>query len=169
MFIDEKGKIFGKVNLLDILIILIVIAAVLFGAWYFMRNKGGDGSKLPVSYTVEVVQKDEAYFEHIIEGESVVDGKTKQPMGTIVSHEKRPARILTQNNENLTLEYSTIPGKYDGYIVIEVDADIDYPDLKSGDEAVKIGKSVAYRSESAAIHGYIVGIDYDEEKLKEMK
>lgn len=169
MFIDDKGKMFGKVNLLDVLILLILIAAVLFGGWYFLRNKGGDGSKLSVSYTVEVTQKEEAYFDHIVEGESVVDGKTKQAMGTIVSFEKKPARVLSQNNENLSLEYSDLEGKYDGYIVIRVDADLDYPDFKSGDETLKIGKSVAYRSESAAIHGYIVGIDYDEEKLKEMK
>lgn len=169
MFIDEKGKLFGKVNLLDIIIILVIVAAVAFGGWYFLRNKGGDGSKLTISYTVEVTKKDEAYFDHIFEGESVVDGKTKQAMGTIISYEKVPARILTQNNEDMTLAYSDLAGKYDGYITIELDADVEYPDLKSGDEEIKIGKSVAYRSESAAIHGYIIGIDYDEEKLKEMK
>ena len=104
MFIDEKGKIFGKVNLLDLIIILVIILAVMFGGYYFISHKGADGSKLTILYTVEVTKKDEAYFSHIIEGENVVDGKTKQPMGRIVSYEKMPARILTQNNETMSLE-----------------------------------------------------------------
>ena len=169
MFIDDKGKLFGKLNFLDLLVILIIIAALAFGGWYFMRNKGGDGSRLTIRYTIESVQKEPEYFDHIIPGESVVDGQTKQPMGKIVSFEKIPTRILAQDNENMTLVYDELEGMYDGYIVVELDAEVDYPDLKSGDEEIKLGKLVAYRSESAAIHGYIVGIDYDAEKLKEMK
>ena len=115
------------------------------------------------------MQKDPEYFDHIIPGEQVVDGKTKQPVGKIVSFEKKPTRILAQNNEEMTLAYDELEGKFDGYIEIELDAEVDYPDLKSGDEEIKLGKLVAYRSESAAIHGYIIGIDYDAEKLKEMK
>lgn len=169
MFIDEKGKLFGKVNLLDLIVVLIIIAAIAFGGWYFLHYRGGDGEKLTIRYTVESVQKDPEYFDHIIPGEQVVDGKTKQPVGKIVSFEKKPTRILAQNNEEMTLAYDELEGKFDGYIEIELDAEVDYPDLKSGDEEIKLGKLVAYRSESAAIHGYIIGIDYDAEKLKEMK
>ena len=169
MFIDEKGKLFGKVNLLDLLVVLIIIAALAFGGYYFIGKDSGTGSKMPIEYTVEVVKKDAKFFEHIIPGETVVDGKTKQPMGEIVSFEKHDCKIITQDNRDLSLKLDAVEGKFDGTIKIKLDADVAYPDFKSGNETIKIGKSVAYRSESAAIHGYIIGIDYDEAALKEMR
>ncbi len=169
MFIDDKGRLFGKLNLLDLIIVLIIIAVLAFGGWYFARGGAGSAETLTVDYTVEVLQKDPEYFDYIIEGEKVVDGVTKQPVGEIVSFETQTSRYLTQNNETLSLGYEEIEGKLDGHIVIRLDAEVAYPDLKSGDEKIKIGKQVAYRSESAAIKGYIIGMDYDNEKLEEMK
>ncbi len=169
MFIDEKGKLFGKVNLLDLLVVLIIIVALAFGGYYFIGKDGSVGSKMSIEYTVEVVKKDEKFFEHIIPGESVVDGKTKQPMGEIVSFEKHDCKIISQDDRDMSLKLDTVEGKFDGTIKIRLDADVSYPDFKSGNETIKIGKSVEYRSESAAIHGYIIGIDYDVQALKEMK
>lgn len=169
MLIDEKGKLFGKINLLDLLVILILVAAIAFGGWYFMRGKAEGAGKLTVRYIVEVVEKDPEYFDYIIPGESVVDGVTKQPMGRIVSFETKPTKILAQNNRDMTLVYDEVEGKLNGNITIEVEADVSYPDLLSGNEKIKIGKDVAYRSESAAMKGYIIGIEYDEEKLEAMR
>lgn len=169
MFIDDKGRLFGKVNLLDLIIVLVIIAVLAFGGWYFLGGNAGSADTLTVDYTIEVLQQNPEYFDFIIEGEKVVDGVTKQPMGEIVSFKTQPSRLLTQNNENLSLGYDEIEGKLDGHIVIRLDAEVAYPDLKSGDEEIKIGKSVAYRSESAAIKGYIIGMDYDSEKLEEMR
>ncbi len=169
MFIDDKGKLFGKLNILDLIIVLVIVAVLLFGGWYFMRGGAGGAETLTVDYTVEVLQQKPEYFDFIIEGEKVLDGVTKQPMGEIVSFKTQPSRLLTQNNDNLTLGYSEVEGKLDGHIVIRLDAEVAYPDLKSGDEKIKIGKQVAYRSESAAIKGYIIGMDYDNEKLEEMR
>ena len=169
MFIDDKGRLFGKLNLLDLIIVLIIIAVLAFGGWYFTKGGTGGAETLTVDYTVEVLQKDPEYFDYIIAGEKVVDGVTKQPMGEIVSFETQTSRYLTQNNETLSLGYEEIEGKLDGRIVIRLEAEVAYPDLKSGDEKIKIGKQVAYRSESAAIKGYIIGMDYDNEKLEGMK
>ena len=169
MFIDDKGRLFGKLNILDLIIVLIIVAVLAFGGWYFMRGGAGGAETLAVDYTIEVLQKDPEYFDYIIEGEKVVDGVTKQPMGEIVSFKTQTSRYLTQNNETLSLGYEEIEGKLDGQIVIRLDAEVAYPDLKSGDEKIKIGKQVAYRSESAAIKGYIIGMVYDNEKLEEMR
>ena len=169
MIVDDKGKLFGKINLLDLFIILILIAAVAFGGWYFMRYKNRSSDKLTVQYTVEVKAKQDDYFEHILPGEQVVDGKTKQYMGKIVSYEKKPAVIKAQDDEKKQIVSTTVPGYYDAYIVIEVEADVAYPDIKSGDVTLKIGKEAAFRSETVAMHGYIVNMEYDTDVLRRMK
>lgn len=169
MIMDDKGRLFGKLNLLDFVIILIIIGLLAFGGVYFSRNKNADNSYLKVRYTVEVTSKDLDYFNHIVTGEKVEDGKTKEKMGKVVSYEKKPAKVFVENKNAKKIESAQVEGKYDGYIVIELDAGVEYPDILSGSETIKIGKAVTYRSESAAITGYIVNIDYDEEELRRLK
>lgn len=166
MIIDNKGRLFGKINLLDVFFILVLLAA-LGVAYLLFAGNGSSVGEIPIVYTVEIQNQDAAYFEHITEGEKVIDGITKSPMGKIVGFSKEPAKIVTQANDKLVL--ATPEGRFDGYVQIEANAAVSYPDLKLENEAIKIGKAVALRSESAAMHGYIVAMDYDEEQLKEAK
>ena len=65
--IDEKGRLFGKINIVDLIVILvIVIAAVVVG----MKFLGGSGSainptKTPVRYTVLVEGVEPEVYENI--------------------------------------------------------------------------------------------------------
>ena len=85
MLIDEKGKIFGKLNLLDLFFILILLVAVIGACVYFARGGKNTGATIPVTYTLEIQNRDAAYFEHVKEGEQVTDGVNKTYMGKIVS------------------------------------------------------------------------------------
>lgn len=169
MLIDEKGKVFGKLNLLDLFFILILLVAVIGACAYFARGGKNTGATLPVTYTLEIQNRDAAYFEHVKEGEQVTDGVNKTYMGKIVSFSKKPAHVITQANDKLLLSHPE--GKFDGYVVIEADANVSYPDIMVGDKngTLKIGKSLALRSESLAMRGYIVSIDYDEKLLEEVR
>ena len=162
--IDEKGKLFGKINLLDLILVLIGIA-VLAAACFLFAGKGDKAGTVPVVYTVEIQNKDEAYFSHVIPGETVTDGITGVYVGKIKAFEKKRATILSQSNDKLLAV--TPEGRYDGYVQIEADASLSYPDLLISDIDIKIGTSIAFRSESLAMHGYIVDIEVDENLLGE--
>ena len=52
--IDEKGRLFGKLNIVDLLVILVVLVAVVVLGVKFLGKDGGGGinpGKTPVSYT----------------------------------------------------------------------------------------------------------------------
>ncbi|MBR5236828.1 MAG: DUF4330 domain-containing protein [Clostridia bacterium] len=166
MLIDEKGRLFGKINLLDIFFVLILIVA-LFGVYFFLSGHGGSAATMPVTYTVEVQKQNQVYFDHIIQGERVTDGVTKAFMGTIAGLKTEPAKVVTPANDKIVLAQPE--GKLDGYITIKADATVNYPDLVLDGETIKIGKEVALRSESAAMRGYIVDIKYDSEQFRRMK
>lgn len=169
MLIDEKGKVFGKLNILDLFFILILLVVIIGAGVYFTRGKQTDTQTLPVTYTLEIQNRDAAYFEHVKVGERVTDGVTKTYMGKIAGFSKQPSQVLTQADDTLLLSHPE--GRYDGYVVIEADAEVSYPDISVGDQngTLKIGKSMALRSESLAMRGYIVAIDYDEELLEEVR
>ena len=78
--IDEKGRLFGKINIVDLIVILvIVIAAVVVG----MKFLGGSGSainptKTPVRYTVLVEGVGPEVYENIqkyIPGQLMASGE----------------------------------------------------------------------------------------------
>jgi len=164
MLIDEKGRLFGKLNVLDVLFAMILLAAIFLG--YTMLSRGGSET-IPVTYTVEIQNRKDDYFEHVHIGESVIDGVTKSPVGSIVGFSKQPARKLEQADGKMHIY---MPQDHsDGYVKIQADAIVAYPDLLVGNEPMKIGKEVALRSESLAMHGYVTGIEYDSELLKGAK
>jgi Domain of unknown function (DUF4330) len=55
-FLDERGRIFGKVNIVDVAVLLVIIAVVAFVA---VRATGGGSVTVPVrvTYTVEAVRQ----------------------------------------------------------------------------------------------------------------
>jgi len=169
MIIDEKGKLFGKINLLDLFLILIILMVLAGAAVFFIGGGGLTGpGTIPLTYTVEIKQKDAEYFSHVIEGEQVIDGVTKEHVGEIVSLSLEPATHTAQADDKLLT--ATIDGKFDGFVTIKGDATVRYPDLLLGESiSIKIGNDMALRSESVAMHGYVVDMDYDESRLKEMK
>jgi hypothetical protein len=55
-FLDERGRILGKVNIIDLLVLLVIIAVVVFAV---VRMTGGSSKPVPVrvTYTVEAVRQ----------------------------------------------------------------------------------------------------------------
>ncbi len=161
--IDEKGKLFGKVNLLDLLLILILIVAI--GAASFIFLNRGTGSKtVSVDFTFEIKNKEAKYFDNLIVGESVTDGATGAYIGEIIAFEKKAARVMVQADDEL--KFAEPEGRYDGYVTVRSQASVEYPDLTVENLKIKIGRSVAFRSETLAMHGYIIDVNCDREKIK---
>ncbi len=169
MLIDEKGKVFGKLNLLDLCFLIILVIAMIGAGIYFVRGNQTTEGTIPLTYTLEIQNRDAAYFEHVKVGEQVTDGVTKAYMGKIVGFSKQPSQVITQADGELLLSHPE--GRFDGYVVIEADAKVSYPNIMIGDETatLKIGKSLALRSESLAMRGYVVSMDYDREQLEEVR
>ena len=63
---DKNGRIFGKVNILDLIIVLFIVLVLVVGG-LFIENRGKDVSdKVKVRYTVEVITKDYEYIIKIL-------------------------------------------------------------------------------------------------------
>lgn len=170
MIIDKKGKLFGRINILDILIVLILIVAVYFaGAGFLSRISGGKvtvKNTMEVIYTVEVTKQTSEYFDKISPGNIVFHTNSKEPGGTVIECQLKPAVYEVENKENMTFENAEVDGMYDGYIKIKATADVNYPDLTLDSEAIKIGKFVSYRTESVIMKGHITAIEYDHDELR---
>lgn len=95
MLIDSKGKLFGKISVVDILIVVIIIGA-LAGVAYKLK-KSNVVSPLAKSYTIQTVLYTDATTESsakaIKEGDSVKDKVTGADLGKVTKIEIGPSVI----------------------------------------------------------------------------
>ena len=76
--IDEKGRLFGKLNLIDLLVIILLIAAVAAVAWKLVGKKAAEavadtGRTITYTVTVEDVNREAAEFASTQIGKSLVN------------------------------------------------------------------------------------------------
>lgn len=72
--VDEKGKLFGILNIIDLLVILLLIVAVALIGWKVLKKDGASNANRTIlTYTVEVKGVDQEVYEGIkayVPGES---------------------------------------------------------------------------------------------------
>lgn len=75
--VDDKGKLFGKINLIDLLALVIIAAAVVFLAARFLFPSGSDpingASKL--TYTTQVQAVDDDTYQEVLRQMELAGGK----------------------------------------------------------------------------------------------
>ena len=76
--IDEKGRLFGKINLIDLLLVVLLIAAVAAVAWKLVGKKAVEtvsdtGRTITYTVTVEDVNREAAEFAATQVGKSLVN------------------------------------------------------------------------------------------------
>lgn len=93
MFLDEKGKLFGRISIIDIGVLLLI--AALFGGIYykfFMVDKNNNAAKFDtLEYKILVEEVRQQSVDAIEIGADIYDVKTDSFMGKIVSKEVLPA------------------------------------------------------------------------------
>ena len=131
MIIDEKGKLFGKISIIDICVILIVIIGIagMYITYSNIREGKLDGNAnvaLNSSNALETAEIDFKLNEvrdvtknSIIVGDSVYTAKEGTLIGTIKNIEAKPT-IKNVVSDNGAVYQATVPEKFDVTIIVEV-------------------------------------------------
>ena len=105
--VDNKGKLFGKVNVIDFCVIVVVIALVLGAIYKFgmINNNAGSGSASmqPITYKVKMEKAREYSFNNIKEGDILYDKLSGNSIGKIVNVEKEPATDIVEMPNGTTV------------------------------------------------------------------
>ncbi|MFM1651988.1 DUF4330 domain-containing protein [Brevibacillus sp. B_LB10_24] len=156
-FIDNRGRLFGKINLIDFLLILVVLAAIAFGV--YKLNKGGELAILPTeSKKVTVEFYGNALYpfqvENMKEGDFVRTLDTNDVIGTIVSIKKNDAINLVSTADGRTV-ISKIPDKYSVYIEVQGSAKLANGILMAGNTPLLVGNEFKIKSSSFTMNSVI--------------
>lgn len=79
--VDEKGKLFGKLNIVDLLVIIVIVAAAALLAFKFLGGGSvGNGAAPKLIYTVRVMEVDQATYENVCQYVDSASGLRDQLM-----------------------------------------------------------------------------------------
>lgn len=145
--IDEKGRIGGKINIIDLLVILVILAALIAVAVFLGRGAVGGGEAEHIIYTVEVQGVDEDVYRDIqtklpsqlLASDALQDGYVTKVEGTRVE-ENDQARIDAAQEKSYIGLRPGEAGTYD--LVFTIEATIYDTTLnKIGSQEVRVGRS----------------------------
>ena len=118
--IDEKGKLFGKINVIDLLIIVVVFVLAVATFIKFRTSDTYMSKDTVIEYTLLVENIREQTIDAIKEKtDGIVDYETKKEIGDIISSERSTARELEMLNDGKYKEVE-FKDKYDLLLTIQV-------------------------------------------------
>ena len=123
MLLNSKGKILNKVNIVDILIILLVVVAII-GAYFRFKGSNvvaeNESCEFYYSLTVrEVRESNKNLLENSIDTSFRLDGKISSSMGTLISVESTEATAEIEKTDGSVVS-AVVPGKYDVVLTFKV-------------------------------------------------
>lgn len=136
-FLDERGRLFGKVNVVDLLVLLVVVAVVLFAV---VRLVGDTSESVPVkvTYVVEAVRQPTV---DVLQAKGTVTDTSGTVLGKVVDVRVTPTReeYMTPEGE---LKVFDSPVFKDVSIVVEGEGRMSGSTVRIGSIPLRVGKRV---------------------------
>jgi hypothetical protein len=156
-WIDEKGRLFGKINIIDLLLIFVVIGAVSFAAIKFLGKENvpilaADKQKTTVTLYGNAIHP--FVVDKIKEGDTVRLATNNVVMGKITGIKTGPAILITSTAEGKWVA-SEVPEKYTVYIDIEGEAVNSNGTLSIGDTPMLVGAELEVKGTNFKMKGII--------------
>lgn len=125
MVMDQKGKLFGKVSIIDLLILLFVIVAVIATVYKFQfsAHKDVNTAEGQIVYTLKIQGLRDFSARQFAVGDEVYDKESNKAIGKITAVQPEGAEEFV-NMADGTFVMQDIPNKFDVYLTIESDARI---------------------------------------------
>jgi hypothetical protein len=164
-FLDERGRIFGKVSVVDILVLLVIVAVVAFAA---IRLTGSSSATVPVrvTYTIEAVRQ--ATVDALRQSVEV-EGTVRDDGGTVLG-EAADIVVTPTSEEFMTpdgqLKAFASPIFSDVNIIVLGEGRVSGSSVRIGSIPTRVGHKVTLVTGSAEVQSVIMRVVWGAEALK---
>lgn len=158
----RKYKLFGKIPIFDLVIIIVLIAVAFLGYKILNTSKSGEsitGTEIKkVSYKIEFQNLSEQVDGVPDIGEKIFDFNTNTELGTVVSAESKPYVMYDYNSvtgEAVKTEYKD---RVTICVVVESNASVSAKATEINGTKIGIGKNMTFNMPSLCASGIITNI-----------
>lgn len=152
--IDEKGKLFGLINVIDLTVLLVLVLLVVGGAKRFKSKPIVTNEQTEAEITFEVSDVRMATVENIIEGDELYHYDRGGHLGEIVKVDYEPYREpLEKDGEWINAE---VPDKYTVTFTVKTKVKNNPDVIIAGDEQVRVGGQYRVKNKNIACFGTVM-------------
>jgi hypothetical protein len=160
--LDERGRIFGKVNVVDILVPLVIVAVIVFA---LVRFTGATSESVPlrVTYTVEQVRQATVNaIQKSVPVNATVRDEGGTVLGRVLQIEARPTQeeYITPEGE---LKAFDSPIYSDVDIVVRGEGSLSRDTLRIDSVPMVVGRKVTLRGSGFEVQSVIMDVRWGEE------
>ena len=160
-FIDERGRIFGKVNVVDILVLLIIVAVVILAA---VRFKDASVDTVPVRITLSLERARQATVDALdVKGTVTDDGGTVLGQVQDVTVTPTKEQFMTQADE---LKAFDSPIFSDVMIAVLGEGVVSGSSVRVGGVPIRVGKRITLLGPGFEIQTTILDAVWGEEAVQ---
>ena len=163
MKIIENKKLFGKINLIDILIAVVILVVGLFAYKTIFRSEATVNIGAKYFTTTCVIKLDglpSGASKYLEVGSDVYDNETNVYIGKLVEFRAEEYKVVSENNEAGEYVEAVIPNSESVFVKLEVNVSDQGSDLITANNYfIKVGKRINLRSKNFAGGGYLINID----------
>lgn len=166
--LDEKGRVFGKINIVDLLVLVILIGSLAwFGYGKFVRNIGSEISsrEQPIEITVLVTGVRPTTAEAIGNSTGFFEFTTGSKIGEFCSLYTEPSDTWEIWDDGRWMR-SKNPDKVDAYVTIRGVARIGQDTVTMNGVEVRVGTSIGLKSKMVQVQGNILTVNFHPEEDK---
>lgn len=158
--IDKNGKLFGKINIIDLLIILVIVAAAAFFAVRYLGG-GGEDSVGSTKTTVEISfycnSAPTGISDSMEIGATAYEDNTDKPFGKVVSFSTEPAYTYESDEDGKAAKVPEVG--YDFlYVTVEVEGELTEAGIKLGGKLFSVGGGYTVHFGKVMQYGKITSI-----------
>lgn len=167
----KNRKLFGKLNIVDIIIIIVIIAAAAFFGYRYLKIGNDSGvNTVEIKYTVVVESMPEALYEEIAPTlpAGMISGKETVP-GTILSCSSKPCTVESIKSSypyGTDVELTVIPDENEKFVTasFECVATVNANSVNNefGAQELRIGRVHYLKSRNVELIGVITEMSVQE-------
>ncbi len=156
--VDEKGKLFGIINIID-LVVLLVVVLLIGGGIKRMREKPDATAKTKKAFiTIEVTDVKDFIVEGIMIGDPLYFNDENEKVGKIVDKKVEPYKKTIESADGKWI-LSEVPEKH--VVLMTVDADVKETSdaIIVGEEEIRVGAQFKFKNRNVVVSGTILGVE----------
>lgn len=159
--IDNKGRLFGKINVIDLFVLLVILFIAIGGFVRMQQNKLGSENAKKIEVVVHVEEVRQATLDGLEVGDVLNFYNQNLRFGEIKEKRITPFQTLVQTEKD-TLVLADVPEKYNLDLVFECDALVSDEVIVVSKEHVRIGNEVYLKNQKISINGHVFEVNVGE-------
>lgn len=158
--INKDGKLFGKISIIDILVVLLIAVAAL-GVYsrFFVGNEKVETASSHIEYTLKISGVREGTFDALKTFKGpLYDTTTKEYLGEIIDVTAKNA-VSSVDTANGLIKETTLPDRFDVIATVRVDGKINSSGYYTAtNQVIAAGGTLTFTSKAAKTSGTIVDV-----------